>query len=281
MATITVDTELGRLHVRAPDSAGAAGTPVVLWHSMFVDSRSWDRVAPLIAARPLYLVDGPSSGSSDPLRAAADIPACARAATTVVDAIRSSTGADRVDWLGTAWGGHVGMELAATRPDLVRSLVAISAPTFPIPPALRAKVRLLLPLYRLVGARGPVRSAIVETLFTDATRRDDPEALALLDDSLRRSGRAMIAAIRTAILNRTDLLPAACRIACPTLLIATDDRGEWTGEQAQEAADTMRDARVVTVTGARVIPALERPTATADAIMAFWAGVDGRVASPR
>lgn len=85
--------------------------------------------------------------------------------------------------------------------------------------------------HRLIGPRGPVRSAIVETLFTDATRRDDPDAVSMLDESLRRSGRSMITAVRTAILNRTDLLPAATRIVCPTLLVATDDRGEWTGSR--------------------------------------------------
>ena len=74
-----------------------------------------------------------------------------------------------------------------------------------------------------------------------------------------------------------DLLPAALRITCPTLLIATDDRGKWTGEQAQEAAEVMRDARVVSIPAARVIPALEQPHATAGAIMAFWADVAGRV----
>lgn len=74
-----------------------------------------------------------------------------------------------------------------------------------------------------------------------------------------------------------DLLPAALRITCPTLLVATDDRGEWAGEQAQAAADVMRDAHVDTIAGARVIPALEQPAATAGAIMAFWADVAGRV----
>ncbi|MEH3155990.1 MAG: alpha/beta hydrolase [Gordonia paraffinivorans] len=279
MTAFTVDTELGRLHVEELEGHERAGAPVVLWHSMFVDSRSWGRLAPLLADRDLFLVDAPSSGRSDPLAAPADIAACARAAVAVVEAITARTEVRDVDWLGTAWGGHVGMDLAASRPDLIRSLVAISAPTFPVPSALRAKVHLLLPLYRLIGARGPVRSAIVETLFTDATRRDDPGAVALVDDSLRRSGAAMITAIRTAILNRTDLLPAARRIVCPTLLIATDDRGEWTQEQAQEAAHDMRDARVVSIADARVIPALEKPRATADAIMDFWAEVAGRVSS--
>ena len=60
-----VSTDLGRLHVRRT----GAGPPVVLWHSLFVDSRSWD---PLIEnlgrQRTVYAIDGPSHGRSEAVR---------------------------------------------------------------------------------------------------------------------------------------------------------------------------------------------------------------------
>ncbi|MFT4088413.1 MAG: alpha/beta hydrolase [Gordonia sp. (in: high G+C Gram-positive bacteria)] len=267
MTDFHVPSDLGRLHVHLE----GAGPPVVLWHSMFVDSRSWGRLIPLIAAgRTVAVVDAPSSGLSDPLSSASDIAGCAEAAVAVVDEVRRRAGADSVDWLGNAWGGHVGIVLAADRPDLISSLVAISAPTYPIGPELRRKIRLLLPLYRLIGARGPVLSAIEETLLTDAVRARDAGAVALLRDSLASSGKAMIPAIETAILNRTDLSEAARTIAAPVLFVVTDDRGEWTPDEAAAMAVTMPDARVATVHASRVIPALEQPAATAAAILAFW-----------
>lgn len=267
MTEFDVQTELGRLHVRTEGD----GPPVVLWHSMFVDSHSWDRLIPALAdGRTLFLIDAPSSGSSDPLRGSSDIAGCARAAVPVLDEVRRRTGAESVDWVGNAWGGHVGLQLAATRPDLLRSLVALSAPTNPIDAGQRRKVRLLLPLYRLIGARGPVLDAIEETLFTDATRTGDAEAMTLLHESLARSGKAMIPAIETAILHRTDLSDAARRIPVPVQFVATDDRGEWTPREAAAMAAQMPDARVATVHGARVIPALEQPAATASSILGFW-----------
>lgn len=267
MSEFDVQTELGRLRVRAEGS----GPPVVLWHSMFVDAHSWDRLVPKIGAgRTVFLVDAPSSGGSDPLRTASDIAGCARAAISVLDEVRHRTGAETVDWVGNAWGGHVGLQLAATCPDRLGTVVAISAPTTPIDAGLRRQVRMLLPLYRLIGARGPVLAAIEETLFTDATRADDAEVMALLHGSLARSGKAMIPAIQTAILNRTDLSGAARQIRIPVLFIATDDRGEWTPAEAQAMADQMPNARVATVRGARVIPALEQADATASSIVAFW-----------
>lgn len=202
---------------------------------MFVDSTSWNRLVPLLeGAHRLHLIDAPSCGRSDPLTGATDISACADAAIEVLERVRASTGEAGIDWLGNAWGGHVGIEVAARRPDLIRSLVAVSAPTHPIDRALRRKVRMLVPLYRLIGPRGPVRSAIEETLFTDHTRAHDREAVHLLRDSLDRAGRtATIRAIETAILNRTDLLGAAREVTCPVLFVTTDDRGEWTPEQAR------------------------------------------------
>ncbi|WP_415975401.1 alpha/beta fold hydrolase [Rhodococcus sp. 077-4] len=263
-----IPTRLGRLHVRVTGT----GPPVVLWHSMFVDSSSWDRVLPMLTAtRTLHLVDAPSCGSSDPLREATDISACADAAVDLLEDMQRQWGYDTVDWLGNAWGGHVGMDVAARRPDLISTLVAISAPTHPIDAAVRRKVRMLLPLYRLFGPRGPVRSAIEETIFTDHTRAHDREAVQLLRDAIGRAGRrATISAIETAILNRTDLNWAARALTCPTLFVTTDDRGEWTPEEARAVVATMADAREARVRGARVIPALEQPEQLADVVEEFW-----------
>ena len=263
-----VPTRLGRLHVRSVGS----GPPAVLWHSMFVDSSSWDRVVPSLAEhRRLYLVDAPSHGKSDPLDRAYDIAACAGAAEDLL----AGLGMSSVDWLGNAWGGHVGIHLAAGRPDLVRSLIAISAPTNPISPSLRRKVHFLLALYRMLGARGPVGSGIAKSLLTDHTRRNDPAGLALLMDPLRVADRtAMVRAVQTAILNRTDLSEYARRITALVLFIATDDRGEWTPEEARSMTAQMRNASELTVTKSRVIPAIDQPSQLISELVKFWSRAD-------
>ncbi|GAA1851862.1 alpha/beta fold hydrolase [Microlunatus capsulatus] len=271
--TLHVPTRLGRLRVRVTGS----GQPVVLWHSLFTDAGSWDRLVPLLGGRRLVLVDGPSSGGSDPLRRAVDIGTCAAAAEDLLAGLRDVVGPGPVSWLGSAWGGHVGLHLAATRPDLVRDLVAVSAPTHPVGPRLRLLTAVLVPLYRVIGARGPVREAILDTLFTDRSRAEDPAGVGQVLGPLERSSRAATArAIRTAILHRTDLAWAARRITCPVLLVTTDDRGEWTPEQAAAMAAQMADARVVTVSGSRVLPSIEQPAALAAALTTFWATAAAR-----
>src|SRR5690242_8172198 len=114
---------------------------------MFVDSHTWDRLLDLLpAGRRYHLVDGPGLGRSAPLTRAVDIDAAADAAVELLTGL----GIDEpVDWVGNAFGGHVGYKLGA-RPGVLRSLVAISAPAEPIPADLRRKIGLLAPLLRYV-----------------------------------------------------------------------------------------------------------------------------------
>lgn len=266
-----VPTRLGRLAVReiSPIRTAVDETPVVLWHSMFVDGTSWTRVLPAFATRRrLIVVDGPSHGASDALAEAADIGACAAAAADLLDALQVGP----VDWVGNAWGGHTGMHLAATQPERIRRLVAISAPTNPITAAVRAKVTALAALYRVLGVRGPVAAGASEALLTSATRAGDPAGVDMLLRPFARADRVgMLRAIRTAILRRTDLTWAARQIDVPVLFVATDDRGEWTPAEAQAAAAQMTDARVATVHRSRVLPMIEQPEELVRVILEFWA----------
>ena len=60
-----VSTDLGRLHVQHTGT----GPPVVLWHSLFVDSQSWGRIVDELArTRTVYTIDGPSHGKSEAVR---------------------------------------------------------------------------------------------------------------------------------------------------------------------------------------------------------------------
>ena len=79
-----IDTKLARLHVEVDGEGPAA----VLWHSLFVDSRSWSRLHGLLREdRRLVLIDGPGHGKSGSPSADFDLDDCAEAATDVLDAV--------------------------------------------------------------------------------------------------------------------------------------------------------------------------------------------------
>ena len=148
---------------------------------------------------------------------------------------RRSAPTEPVDWLGNAFGGHVGLNLA-TDPTTLRSLVAISSPTEPIAPDLRRKIGLLHPLLKLAGPVGPVRDAIVDAMLTDESAAT-PAIRQVVLDSLRRPTKAsMSLALRSFIIDRTDVTDRLADIRVPSLFVASDDRGDWSPADAQRAA---------------------------------------------
>lgn len=263
MTTIALPTRLGRLHARI----AGAGPTVVAWPSMFVDGHTFDRMIPALTRdRRLVVVDGPGLGLSDPLTRRSTIAEAAEAAIEVIAALDAGP----VDWIGNAFGGHVGLKLAQ-REGALRSLVAVSAPTEPIDDALRRQIRLLLPIVRAFGARGPIPGAVRKAMLTDDSAAR-PEIRAVLDASLARPTRRSLAlAIGSFILDRADVTGELARIRVPSLFVASDDRGDWSPEAARAAAARTPFARAVTIPAARTLIPLEQPDRLAATVAEFWA----------
>src|SRR5918993_224039 len=139
-----IDTRLGSLAIRRVGT----GEMTVLWSSMFVDSHTWDSLVPLLLAgapeREFVLIDPPGLGLSDPLSRRSSI---AEAADAARDALTGLGATMPVEWVGNAFGGHVGYQLA-TDPPTGRGFVATSAPTEPVPAPLRRQIALLHPILR-------------------------------------------------------------------------------------------------------------------------------------
>lgn len=268
-ATLTFDTSLGRVRARVIGD----GPPAVLWHGMFVDGRSWDPVlARLSARRRLIVLDAPGYGTSDPLTRLSSVEECAEVAAQIIAQL---AGAGPVDWVGTAWGGHVGMAAAALYPADIRSLIAISSPVEPIDPVFRSKLIVANAVLGRLGPIGHLRHAIYDAQLTKAHQRD-AAMTALIDSGVASApARAVARTVTSFIINRTDATHRLPRIQAPTLLITGDDRGEWSPEIMDAAARRIPDARTAVVPDARTLVQLEQPAATARAIEDFWDAVDG------
>lgn len=256
-------TRLGRLHVRTV----GAGVPTVLWSSMFVDSHTWDFLVPLLPdSRQYVLVDPPGLGLSEPLQAASDIEGAAGAAMDLLEELGVG---GPVDWLGNAFGGHVGFKLGG-RPGVLRSLVAVGSPAEPVPPALRRQINLLLPILRVAGPIGPVRAAIVEAMLTDASAARAPLRRVVVESLARPTRRSLALTVRSFIFDRVDVTAELADISVPSLFVASDDRGDWSPEDAEAAAGVAPDADVVTIEGARTLIPLEQPERLAEQVCRFW-----------
>lgn len=265
-----VATRVGPLHVRQV----GAGPPAVLWHSLFVDSASWHRVEPFLGAeRRLILIDGPGHGASGDPGRPYTMRDCAEAALEVLDALGVT---EPVDWAGNAWGGSVGITLAAARPGRLRSLIAIGTPVAAYTPAEARRTQLLLGLYRLIGAAGPIRSAVADVLLAPATRARDPEAVAYVRAQLGAADRRRLRnAVESISLGREDLTGLLPAIRVPTLFVTGADHGGFTPGQARVAIDLVPGGRLATMPDAAYLAPLEQPEGTARIIREFWAATRG------
>lgn len=261
---VSFDTSLGRVVARVTGE----GPIAVLWHGMFVDGRSWDPVIPrLRQRRRLVVLDAPGYGASDALERLSTIEECAEVAVQIIDQL---PGTGPVDWLGTAWGGHVGMAAAALFPGSLRSLVAISSPVEPIDPFFRLKLIIASGALARLGPIAHLRHAVHGAQLTKANQHN-ADMTAIIDDAMTGvEPEALARTVTSFIINRTDATHRLPRIHVPTLLVAGDDRGEWSPEIMAEAADRIPNARTAVVNGARTLVQVEQPEATANAVEAFW-----------
>ncbi len=113
-----VDVPWGQAHVT---SAGR-GAAVVFLHSTPRSGEEFRDVIPHLPGRAGYAVDLPGFGGTDPLPGPPSIERWAAAAWAVCDGL----GLTRIALVGHHLGGVIGLEMAASRPGRVSSLVLSS-----------------------------------------------------------------------------------------------------------------------------------------------------------
>jgi pimeloyl-ACP methyl ester carboxylesterase len=260
-----VATKVGSLTVRVRGE----GPPAVLWHSLFLDERSWRRVADELARdRRLLIITGPGHGASADPGHRYSLDDCAAAAGEVLAAFDI---ADPVDWVGNAWGGHVGVVFAATWPDRCRTLITLGTPIQAYTRSERVVFRTLLAVYRAVGMVGFLSSGIRDALLSPRTRANDPEAVDLVLDCLRTMKRRALANAMVSIsLRRPDLTPRLGAIRCPTVFVTGSDHSGWTPEQAESKCRLLATGSVVVVPDTAYLTPLEAPEETVRIIRDLW-----------
>jgi pimeloyl-ACP methyl ester carboxylesterase len=265
-----IQTTVGTLAVRVVGD----GPPAVLWPSLFMDERSWGRVLPALRQhRRLVIINGPGHGASGDPGRRYSTQDCATAAGQVLDRLGFG---GAVDWVGNAWGGHVGLLFAAEQPARCRSVVTLGTPVAALSRSERLRTYPLLMVHGLLGPIELVISGVTEVLLSEHTRAHDHEAVALVRDSLRGANRRMLRnAVQSISLNREDLTEQLPRIAAPTLLVTGSDHAGFTPAQCEAAAALLPNGRAVVVPDAAYLVPLESAETTAALIGQFWSQTSG------
>jgi pimeloyl-ACP methyl ester carboxylesterase len=176
-----------------------------------------------------------------------------------------------VDWVGNAWGGHVGAVFAAVYPERCRSLVTLGTPVQALGALERQRIGGMVSLYRLVGPVRPLVKAVEGGLLSPQTRTTDPEAVSIVGASLRRADRrGMYTAMRSVMLARQDLTPVLPDIAAPTLVVTGDELPVFTPADARAAAAKLPHGTSAVIAGTRHLAPLEAAAAVVELVVAFW-----------
>lgn len=275
------------LFVRHTPGPADGGEPAVFVHGLGGASTNWTDIAALLSCR-LHgdALDLPGFGRSGPVpRRDYSVSGHAR---TVVSYLEHRGGAP-VHLIGNSLGGAVTVTVAATRPDLVRTLTLVS----PALPSLRPRrgsdvtlPLLLLPgLGRMVQRRletlPPERRAraVLDLCFGDPSvvppnrfeeavqevvrRRDVPWAM----DAFTASLRAL--AWSYAVPGERSLWRLAAAVQAPTLVVWGEKDKVVPATIAPRTAATVPDARLLLLPEVGHVAQLEAPDTVARAVLAL------------
>jgi pimeloyl-ACP methyl ester carboxylesterase len=274
LTTTTITTGAGQavVHHRAGDR------PLLLLHGV---AGSWTTWTPVLAAadglpgRGLVLVDLPGWGSSPAPVVPLDVDGSARVIAEVLDALD----VDLVDVVGHSMGAFVGLHLAATRPDRVRSLGLVSGTTTATAAAARHPVRALrtLPAFTLLRAglavtrgsatallRAAARIGLLPLLAAPvfaSVRRLDHSVLQAFVAEFRPAG--FLAAARSAARYDTRRWAA---VHCPVVAVAGRQDVFARVDDLARLRDTLPDVRTVLLEDCGHFAHVERPDAVVRAL---------------
>jgi pimeloyl-ACP methyl ester carboxylesterase len=265
MAWVSVDGS--DLHVRVDGPWGADVSTVLFLHGLGSCADDWAAQVPVFSGRfrviaPDLRGHGQSSrgrGRLDIARFAADV---SRVLTTL--------GERRAHVVGLSLGGCVGLELALSEPERVRSLTLTNAFAKLAPSGPRGALRMAQRLALLCVAPMPVVAAhVARGLFPK------PEQAALYRAAVARLGanprRTYLASI--AALAAFDVRARLGAVRCPTLVVV-GDRDRTVPRAASGVLGGIPGARVLVVPDSGHATPHDQPDRFNRAVLDFLASVD-------
>jgi len=254
MTTRLVPTQLGRLAVH---TAGDSGPVVLFWPAVFSDSSIYRAQVEALRGRyRLVLIDGPGFGRSDAPTRPFTMEACADAAAEVLQQLD----VQRVAWVGTSWGGIVGVHFAVRHPQKVRGLALMNTP-FDMPaegPGFSD--RMVVWGARWIGNTNLYANGVARSFFPAAWRNSHPEELAAFVAAFKAPDpEGMAVAGRSVLLDRASVLPLLPQIKAPTMVLAGGDDALYAAPTLKAAAERIAGASFVEIPASGHISAMDRP----------------------
>jgi pimeloyl-ACP methyl ester carboxylesterase len=276
------------LFVRRTPGPPGGGEPALYVHGLGGASTNWTDYARLLATRlDGEALDLPGFGESGPAAARSGYTVAGQARTVV--AYLEHRGAGPVHLVGNSMGGVAALLVAATRPDLVRTLTLISpampwllprrgsdfaAPLLLVPGIGRYAQRRLDELPPEQRAAGLIRICFADPAAVPRNRVDEAVAEVVRRKQLPWSTDAFTAALRALarsylVLGPRSLWRQAGRVRAPALVVwGTEDMLVPVALAGRTAA-SLPDSRLLVLPRVGHVAQLEAPDTTARATLAL------------
>ena len=269
---------MGDQQVYVRSTPDKTGEPALCVHGLAGSSRNWTDLIDLLRPRlACDALDLPGFGDSPPRPDRRySITALAQTVAALIE--RRESRENKVHLIASSLGGAVAVKLAATRPDLVRTLTLIS-PALPDPRPHLDQVHFavlslpgvgprLLRKYDALPPRNRVAD-VITTCFSDPARfaaeRFATEVAELARrDTLDHATAALIGTIRTLTADffrkgRHTAWRDAARITAPTLIIYGSDDRVVDPRLAGRAAHAFANSRIVVLPRTGHLAHMEHP----------------------
>ena len=243
-----------------------AGTPVVLWPSLFSDHRLYAHLVPLLGdGWRTIRIDGPGFGQSDAPRGEVQPDRYADAVLDVMDAL----GLERVLVAGCSWGGQIAAHLGVKAPERVSGVLIMNTP---LGPSLGGHAFQVWGT-RWFGATKFWGNGVARSMFSLASQKAHPErvrAFASAFTSFDKPAAAVTA--RTVMTRFAGLAGVLPRLAVPTtILMGAEDR-LYPVERMRPFAALAPNAKLEVVPSCGHLAPLEAPEAVVAALQGLAGG---------
>jgi pimeloyl-ACP methyl ester carboxylesterase len=289
-----VEVNNHKLHVRR--APGPEDATAVYVHGLGGSSTNWtDLSAQLAEHADGYALDLPGFGRSEPVPGY-DFSLVTHA-NTVVEYI-TSLGRGPVHLVGNSMGGAISLIVAATRPDLVRTLTLVSPAVPDLRPSIKRVSNPRLPLsllpfigprvQRQIAALGPrvQTEQILRLCFADPTLVPEHRIQETIREHIERSGQPWAAAAlsrSTVELFRAwfqfrsrSLWRLAPLVTAPSLVVWGANDRLVSVRKAPRIARLLPRGRLLVLPRTGHVAQMERPVSVARATLGMWEAVERR-----
>jgi pimeloyl-ACP methyl ester carboxylesterase len=162
-------------------------------------------------------------------------------------------------------GGYIAFEIMRQAPDRVARLALINTQARPDTPEATARRRGQIAAVEAGGYRDGIGAMYPG--FVHPSRREDAALRQLVYEMADDVGPNAFVRQQTAIMSRPDSRPTLAWIKCPTLVLSGDEDNTIPNSLSKEMADGIHGAKLTIIPHCGHLPQLERPEATANALV--------------